>query len=104
MARTVVQMYCRDIQWANQTIANILMSKNYQPIIENGERVFKCGVGFWTAMKYVKVEFAENNTVILSGWIRPVMCGEQDLNGVFGALPKKQVLKVFQEIQNALMY
>lgn len=103
MARTIFTGTYSDFQQANAQIQQILSSHNYSQIDENGELVWKCGVGFWTAMKYVKIEFGENNTMRISGWIRPVFGSEQDLKGVVGALPKKQVLNVIQELQNAIV-
>ncbi len=103
MARTTITTTYSDFQQTNAQIQRILSSHNYKQIDENGEQVWKCGVGFWTAMKYVKIEFGENNALLISGWIRPVLGSEQDLKGVVGALPKKQVLNVIQELQNAIV-
>ncbi len=103
MARTVMQFSCSNAQLAAQKISTILAANNYKPIIEKGENVWKCGVGFWTAMKYVKFEFASENTVVVSGWIRAVIGGECDLNGTAGMIPKKQVLKILNQIQTAIM-
>ena len=99
MARTTIKIKYTDPKQANQTIERILSSHNYKHICENGENVWKCGVGFWTAMKYIKIEFADNNTVLVSGWIRAVAGSEQDLNGFAGGLPKKQIMNVIQELQ-----
>ncbi len=102
MGRTTIKTTYCDLHQTNAQIQKILLSHNYKQINENGEQVWKCGVGFWTAMKYIKIEFAENNGLLISGWIRPMLGSEQDLNGVVGALPKKQVLNVIQELQRAM--
>lgn len=101
MPRTIIQAPCKDLQRANQIAQNILTANKYQRITENGEQVWKCGKGFWTAAKYIKVEFSGSNSAVLSGWIHP-WDGEQDLSGIVGAPLKRQVMKVLQEIQNAI--
>ncbi len=51
-------------------------------------------------MKYIKIEFAEDNTLVISGWIRSMAGNEQDLNDVVCILPKKQVMNVIKEMQS----
>lgn len=103
MARTTVKAVCSNPQEANVKIKQILLAHNYKLKEENGETVWKCGVGFWTAMKYMKIEFHENNEIEISGWIRAALGTEQDLSGFVGAIPKKQVMKVIEEIQKAIV-
>ena len=102
MSRTVVNMNYRNFQGLQERIFGLLQSRGYKNIIENNENVWKCGVGFWTAMKYVKIEYAPNNTLVVSGWIRPVMGSEKDLSGTVGLVPKKQVMNLISEIQTLL--
>ena len=99
MARTTIKIKYTDAQQANQTVERILSSRNYKSICENGEHVWKCGNGFWTAMKYIKVEFSDQNTLMISGWIRAIAGSEQDLQGFAGGLPKRQVMNVIEELQ-----
>ena len=99
MARTNVKITYTTFDGLQDRIASLLQSKGYKKINENNEIVWKCGVGFWTAIKYIKIEFAENHTLLISGWIRPIAGKEQDLNGFIGALPKSQVMNVIKEIQ-----
>ena len=103
MARTTVKAIYNNIQESNKLIEQILLSHNYKLKEENGENVWKCGNGFWTAMKYVKIEVLENNEIEISGWIRPALGSEQDLSGFVGALPKNQVKKVIEEIKAAIV-
>ena len=100
MARSTFTLKYTSFEGLYDRIAVLLMSKGYKNITENNENVWKCGIGFWTAMKYIKLEFAPNNTLVVSGWIRAVIGSEMDLNGMAGGLPKKQVLNVIREIQN----
>ena len=99
MARTIITTKYTTFEGLQDRLFSLLQSKGYKNITENNENVWKCGVGFWTAIKYIKIEFAENNTLLISGWIRPMAGSEQDLNGIIGALPKKQVINVIRELQ-----
>ena len=99
MARTVVEMKYTEFDGLMDQISAILQKRKYKNITQNNENVWKCGVGFWTAMKYIKIEFGENQTLIISGWVRAVMGKEQDLEGVYAAIPKKQVMNAIKEIQ-----
>ncbi len=104
MSRTVVKISYRDLQTAKEKINSILSSHNYKNTVVNGENVWKCGIGFWTAVKYIKVEFSADNTLTISGWIKPVGGGEQSLEGFIAAMPKNQITKVIKEIQAAISY
>ncbi len=99
MARTTVKVKYSSFDGLQNKISALLSSKGYKNINENNEDVWKNGMGFLTAMKYIKIEFAENNTLVISGWCRAMAGGEMDLNGVVGALPKKQVMNVIKELQ-----
>ena len=99
MARTTIKIKYTDAQQANQTVERILSSRNYKSICENGENVWKCGIGFWTAIKYIKVEFSDQNTLMISGWIRSIAGSEQDLQGSYSFVPKRQVMNVIEELQ-----
>ena len=102
MPRTTIQVNCGEVSRANAIAGSILSSNKYIQTNENGENVWKCGKGFLTAMKYIKLEFSGEHTLLISGWIRSVGGGEQDLTGVVGAIPKKQILNVMQKIQMAV--
>ena len=104
MARTTIEIYCADVESAKQEVTKILTANNYKPIKENGENVWKCGVGFWTAMKYIKIEFIENNTVYISGWVRAMIGSEMDLDGFAAIIPKKQVSSVIDKIKYTIQY
>ena len=103
MARTKIRIQYTDPQIANQKAGNILSLNGYKLINENGENVWTCGMGLLAAVKYVKIEFNNDNTLTLSGWIKTtVPAEEQDLNGFVGAIPKKQVKNILKEIQSAI--
>ncbi len=90
---------------AQQKVESILQSKGYHTqVIKSGEHVWKCGNGILTAMKFVKVEYAPDK-ILLSAWVQiglgSLGGGEMDLTGVTGALPKKQLMKLVEEIKQA---
>lgn len=99
MARTTIKTKYTNFDGLQDRLSFLLQQRGYNNISENNENVWKCGVGFLTAMKYIKIEFAENNTLLISGWVRPSLGSEQDLNGVVCAIPKKQVMNVIKELQ-----
>lgn len=70
---------------------------------ENNEDVWKCGFGIGVR-KYIKIEFAENNTLVISGWVRDIGTDEQELKGFVCSVPKKQVRNVVNEIQTLVKY
>ena len=103
MPRTTIKIECKDPRITNQKINNILSLRGYKLINKKGENVWENGMGLLAAEKYIKVEFNEN-TLILSGWIKTTMPErEEDLNGMVGVIPKKQILKVIKEIQDAVV-
>lgn len=100
MARSTFKVTYTNSEGLQDKLSSFLQQKGYKNITENNERVWKCGSGFLTAMKYIKIEFSENNTLHISAWIRPILGNEQDLNGLLAALPKKQVMDVVKEIHS----
>lgn len=106
MARTTIKIqYTLPFQQVDGNIKTILSQEGYKEINRNNELVWKKGTGLLTAMQYIKVEYG-NDCVNISGWIQSGIGNiggkEMDLNGVFGAMPKKSVLKVISKIQNAV--
>ncbi len=98
MARTNVIVKCEDVSKTIKKMEKYLSEKGYKLVIEKNEEVFKKGVGFWTAIKYIKLDKTDD-TINIYGWIRPVLCKEQDLNGFVGCMPKKQVANVIEELK-----
>lgn len=85
-------------------ICRLLENRGYKSVsYHNGhnETVWKCGIGFLTAIKYIKVEYLDGNRMSVSGWIRPVGGKEQNLDGFVCIVPKKQVTGVIEEIRSA---
>lgn len=99
--RTTVRVECTNSVEMQRKVSELLEKKGYRSIAERGENVWKCGRGFLTAMKYIKIESVENRAILVSGWVRMIGGNEQDLSGTFACIvPKKQVRKVITEIQS----
>lgn len=70
-----------------------LISEGFTQTTSNGEQVWKKGFGILVAPQYISVTGAEGS-VRVEAWIKipllpMVFVGEMDLNGFFGAIPKK---------------
>lgn len=106
MARTNIKLrYSCDFDTAESKVTGILARNGFKQItIKSGENVWKKGTGIMTAMQYVKTEFSADE-VILSAWVQAglgsVGGSEMDLTGFVAALPKRQLLKVLEEIKQA---
>ncbi|MGM9537510.1 MAG: hypothetical protein ACI3VN_04180 [Candidatus Onthomonas sp.] len=106
MARTNIKVrYSCGFEAAESKVIRILVQNGFKlTTIKSGEDVWKKGVGIMTAMQYIKVEFSSDE-VILSAWVQAgvgsVGGSEMDLTGFVAALPKKQLLKVLEEIKQA---
>lgn len=98
MSRSCFSFNYTSFEKTKKIIETELKNSGYSNKNENGENVWKCGTGILTAMKYIKIEFSENQEVKIYGWIRPMASSEQNLEGIIGALPKKQVLNVIKKI------
>ena len=103
MARTTFIAKCKSVAHAEAPIQSMLIKEGFQLILENGEQVWKCGNGQWMSMKYLKFEFPDETTVHISGWVKSTIGPEQNLAGVIGGLPKKQLLKLIQSLQAAIL-
>lgn len=102
MSRSCFSFKYTSFEKTKRIIESELKSNGYSQKIENGENLWKSGIGLLTAMKYIKVEFSGNEEVKIYGWIRPMASPEQKLEGIVAALPKKQVLKLIQRIGNLI--
>lgn len=106
MARTIIKTaYSCTYDEAQRRISAILSEKGFKmTTLKTGEKVWKKGTGLMTAMQFVKVDFSQSEFV-MSAWIQvglgSVGGGEMDLTGVVGALPKKMLMGVLEEIKRA---
>ena len=106
MARTHFKIkYSCSFAEAKEKVESILRRRDFHPeTLSTGEHVWKQGVGFLTAMKFIKVDYAQGE-LHLNAWVQAglgsVGGAEMDLTGFVGALPKKQVMSVIEEIKLA---
>ena len=103
MSRTTFISKCRSISYADSVIHSVLVKEGFSQIMENGEKVWKCGNGAWLSMKYIKIEYVDNTTVHITGWVKSTIGPEQNLDGVIGGLPKKQALNIIRRIQAEIL-
>lgn len=88
----------------HQAIVNLLTSEGYKQYTypRTGEQVWKKGVGFLTAMRFMKLDY-QQGMLILSGWVAggffDMIGREMPLEGVTAALPKKLAKNTFDNIQ-----
>lgn len=106
MSRTCIRVpFFVNFETVDQTVRHILIDEGFNEKNINGEICWKKGTGLATAMQYVKVEYSQNE-VVLYGWIQAgvgSLAGpEMDLNGFVGAIPKKQLLKRLNKVQQAV--
>lgn len=105
MSRTTITVPFKcSFEEAQKKVESVLIRHNFHSmVIKTGENVWKNGTGLLTAMKYVKVEYGQDS-FDLSAWIQvgigSVGGGEMDLNGIVGALPKRQLMKILEEIKS----
>lgn len=106
MARTSIKAsYSCSYDEAERKINSILFQKGFKPTtLKTGENVWKKGIGLLTAMQFVKVDFTQNE-FIMSAWVQAgigsISGGEMDLTGVVAALPKRQLMKVLEEVKKS---
>ena len=101
MGRTIVKCKYTNFDGLQERISNLLRQRRYKHMTEYIEDVWNCGV---VLKKYIQIEFAEINSLVISAWVRDIGCDEQDLNGILYLVPKKQVRNVVNEIQTLVKY
>jgi len=90
---------------AAQIAEQILTQNGFKPKDYKGEAVWKKGTGMATSMQFIKVA-PFDDALGIQAWVQSgigdVGLREQSLDGFVGALPKKMLLKVVGQIQNAI--
>jgi len=106
MARTrICAPYTADYKTVSSYVERFLIDEGFSPKDYHGEQVWKKGTGIATAMQYVKLEYTENGAVIYA-WIQAgvgnVGGKEMDLTGIYGAVPKRNLLKRIQKLESII--
>lgn len=107
MPRTCLRFpFYAGFETVDNTIRQILMDEGFSEKNISGELCWKKGTGMMTAMQYVKVEYTQNE-VVLFGWLQAgigSLAGpEMELTGNVYAIPKKNLMKRLNKIQQAVM-
>ena len=97
MARSYVELNPQNPKEFKEKAEALLVENHYNQVNEYGEDVWKNGVGFLTASKYIKIEIEQDRTVVYA-WIRGVAGGDMGVNGIVGIIPKQQVKKILTKI------
>lgn len=97
MSRTIVHIPYSDQQQADAAIRGLLLNRGFRMRADNNGLYWQKGVGFWVAPRYVKYDFYQNE-ILLQAWITNLGV-ETDLNGMVGAVPKKELKEIVQIIQ-----
>jgi hypothetical protein len=90
---------------AQKKIERILKRKKFDmQLLNNGELVWQRGKGVFTAMKFIKVDYAPNQ-IQLYAWIQmgsgTSRGRELGLRGISGVLPKMQLFNLISGIKKA---
>ncbi len=103
-SRTKFEVKVENSKKTSEFIVSYLNNNGYYLVNEKDEDVYKKGVGFWTAMKYIKVEVVDAENINLYGFIRPAFGNEQDLSGFVACIPKKQVSDVICKLKEEISH
>lgn len=69
-------------------IQRFVKKEGFKPKKYKGVNVYKSGIGFLTASKFMIIE-RRGNSVHIEAWVKAM--GEQNLDGVVAVVPKKQL-------------
>ena len=101
MARSVFVISVDDSSKAKQLIETFLLNKKAKEVVYQKEIVWQFGNAL-VGKKYLKVEY-DKSEVKIQGWV-PINStgGEMDLTGVVNWLPKSELLKIIEQIEELL--
>lgn len=97
MSRTTLKIPFTDYEKSNEGIRQILYSRGFKERFSTDGVYWQKGVGFFSSPKMIRFDFGENE-ITVSAWISNFGV-ESDLNGVFGMVPKKELLEIIQIIK-----
>lgn len=97
MSRTILKIPFSDYEQANTTIRTILTGRGFNERVDNDGVYWQKGNGFRSAPKYVKYEFSEKE-ITLQSWISNFGI-EMNLSGIYGTIPKRELLEIIQQIK-----
>ncbi len=82
-------------QQVNNCVATYLTSEGFELKAENGEYIWKKGVGMLTAPQYIKLSY-QNGVYVIEAWLKfailpGVYVSEMGLTGFVGCIPKSML-------------
>lgn len=88
-------------------VEQYLASEGYKPYFDKGVQVYKYGVGALTGPKFFQITYLPN-IIRIEGWIKfavvpGVYCGESELSGFYGSIPKAGAKKVLDQLERMLL-
>lgn len=102
MPRTIIQInYGCSREEAERQAVQILMNDGYYEAEQEGEMIWIKGDVKLTGVRAIKVDYYEDK-VKLSGWIRGLVGGETPLNGIAGAVTKRDIKKTMGKLQSVI--
>ena len=104
MGRTTTEASIRtkNIDEILHIIASIVESNGYKQKIVDDETIWAKGDGVVMPMCCIGIIFSEG-TVLVQGWIRGAIIGEEALNGAYAMLPKKKVKGMLEKIRKEIL-
>lgn len=104
MARTVINipLQDQDLDKIINMINKILYRYGYVKDNMSNETTWKKGGSFFTPMKCFSICFTENS-LVLEGWVKDIIFGEVDLEGIVLAVPKRGMKNIMEEIRMCIM-
>lgn len=87
-----------------QMAIEIFMKEKEFTLLKYGnEEVYKKGSGWWLARRFIKYTINDDNTVTIEGWVGlgvgNSVSPELKLKGFFGAMPKKELINLIEELK-----
>lgn len=107
MSRTVREYRYQMLPpYFQQQLEQLLAAEGYHPYMDKGIQVYKYGSGWMTAPKFFAVTIFPN-VIRIEGWIKSailpgVYCGESQLSGFYGSIPKASAKKTLEELERFL--
>ncbi len=99
MSRTIteVPLKTNNVDQVLNIISAKMKASGYQEKIVDDETVWAKGDGVMIKMQCLSAVFT-GKSVIIQGWMKDVVTGESNLEGLAAILPKKKLKKIINEI------
>lgn len=104
MSRTIMEVPIKEssVDDVLHIIASILEPSGYKQKLLDGETIWAKGDGVMISMQCFGAVFTDHS-VLLQGWMKDALLGESALEGWYGALVKKNMKKLLENIRLAII-